>query len=383
VAFIRDTAVPAVRGWVTGKHAPVVPVVPLKGVIGQAGLGRQGLSLEGLAGVLHRAFSIKRAAAVALIINSPGGSPVQSSLIAKRLRQLADENDLKILAFCEDVAASGGYWLAASADEIFVDDSSIVGSIGVISSGFGLKGAIKKLGIERRLYTAGENKSFLDPFLDEKKVDVDRLKSIQLELHDTFKTYVAERRGEKLADDPELFTGAFWTGKHAVDLGLADAVGEVRSTLRERFGEDVRTPVIKPKKSWFSSKLPSGQAFGSEAATAAIASVEERLMWGPVSLLDLLSLNEIVREKVCSAFRSQKYSSLAAAIFVVWKGFGYLQRRQKIQDAEKYEKVRKSRAERQGTPDPVEDMTQCPTCNTFVAGPSPKSCGKSGCPYGV
>ncbi len=279
MAFIRDIAIPTVKGWVSGKRVPVVPVVPLKGVIGQMGPMRRGLTMENLADPLNRAFKIKGAGTVALIVNSPGGSPVQSALIAKRIRQLAEENDVKVIAFCEDVAASGGYWLAVAADEIVVDDNSIIGSIGVISSGFGFKEAMKKLGVERRLHTAGENKSFLDPFLPETKKDVDRLKTIQSDMHDSFKEFVTSRRGEELSGDPDLFTGAFWTGRRAVDLGLADAVGEIRGTLRERFGEDVRMPVIKARRSWLQSRFGSSNDRAAVWVDGMLSAVEERMIW--------------------------------------------------------------------------------------------------------
>ncbi len=280
MGYFDETVLPGMKGVLSGNRPPVVPVVPLKGVIGQVGPMRRGLTLESLAPVLYRAFKIKRAQAVALLINSPGGSPVQSALIAKRIRQLAEENDVKVIAFCEDVAASGGYWLAAAADEIVVDDNSIVGSIGVISSGFGFKEAIKKIGVERRLHTAGDNKSFLDPFLPEAKKDVERLKQIQADMHDTFKEYVALRRGEKLSDDPDIYSGAFWTGRRAVELGLADGLGEVRGVLRERFGDKVRLPVIKAKKSWLQSRFGSSSEQRAASWTdGVLASVEERLLW--------------------------------------------------------------------------------------------------------
>lgn len=190
MGFVDETMLPWIKGVVTGDRPPVVPVIPLRGVIGSMGPMRQGLTLEALAPVLDSAFKVKRAETVALIINSPGGSPVQSAMIAQRIRQLAEENNVRVIAFCEDVAASGGYWLACAADEIVVDENSIVGSIGVISSSFGFTEAIGKLGIERRLYTAGENKSFLDPFLPERAQDVKRLKDVQADMHQSFKEYV-------------------------------------------------------------------------------------------------------------------------------------------------------------------------------------------------
>lgn len=268
--------------WIKGERAPVVPVVPLRGVIGQVGAFRRGLSIDTVGPLLRRAFHVKRAEAVALIINSPGGSPVQSSLIAARIRQFSDENELPVLAFCEDVAASGGYWLAAAADEIFVDRSSIIGSIGVISSGFGFTEAIKKLGIQRRMHTAGDNKSFLDPFSPERKKDIERLKSIQGDMHETFRNYVSERRGEKLPDDPEVFSGAFWTGTKAIDMGLADEVGEIRQVLHDRFGEDVRTPIIKADRSWLARKFGGVSVRADDVsmwADGIVAAVEDRFIW--------------------------------------------------------------------------------------------------------
>ena len=278
--FITGTVLPKLREIATGDWPPVVPVVPLAGVIGNMGPMRKGLTLEGVAELLERAFKVKRASAVALVVNSPGGSPVQSALIAKRIRQLAAEHDKKVFAFCEDVAASGGYWLAAAADEIIVDDNSIVGSIGVISSSLGFVEAIRKIGVERRLHTAGESKSFMDPFLPEKKADVARLKEIQGDMHDSFKDYVRERRAGKLADDPNLFSGAFWTGRRAVELGLADAVGDIRQTLRERYGERVKMPVFKQRKGWLSRRF--GAQSGTDAgiwADGLICAVEERMIW--------------------------------------------------------------------------------------------------------
>lgn len=268
--------------WVKGERAPVVPVVPLRGVIGQVGAFRRGLSVDTVGPMLTRAFRTKRAEAVALIVNSPGGSPVQSSLMASRIRQLSEDNELPVLAFCEDVAASGGYWLAAAADEIYVDKSSIVGSIGVISSGFGFTEAIKKLGIQRRLHTAGDNKSFMDPFSPERKKDVERLKNIQGDMHETFRSYVSDRRGEKLSDDPEIFSGAFWTGAKAVDLGLVDEVGEIRQVLHDRFGDQVRTPVIKADRSWFARRFGASAVGPDDVsmwADGLVAAVEERFTW--------------------------------------------------------------------------------------------------------
>ncbi len=259
----RDAAgrvVAAIRSWMPKRwrgDLPVVPVVRLTGVIGFATPLRPGLSVGGIARTLERAFSVRRAKAVALVINSPGGSPVQSHLIYRRIRELAEEKELPVIAFLEDVAASGGYMLACAADEIVCDPSSIVGSIGVIGASFGFADAMKKLGVERRIYTAGEHKSMLDPFLPENEDDVRRLKAIQQDIHATFIGLVRERRGTRLTG-PEntLFSGEYWVGKTAIEYGLADRLGEVRAVLRERYGDDVVTPVIAPERSLFGRRTP-------------------------------------------------------------------------------------------------------------------------------
>lgn len=225
----------------------VVPVVRLSGTIGAVTPLRPGMTLASLAKTLERAFAVKKAKAVAVLINSPGGSPVQSRQIYLRIRQLAEEKKLPVLVFVEDVAASGGYMIACAGDEIFCDPSSILGSIGVIGGSFGLTEMIKKVGVERRLYTAGEHKAMLDPFLPENPEDVERLKAIQREIHATFIALVKNSRGARLkgADD-FLFTGEYWAGEKSVALGLADAIGDLRSTLRARYGEKVLTPLIAP-----------------------------------------------------------------------------------------------------------------------------------------
>src|SRR6185312_3444771 len=219
---------------------PLVHVVRLHGAIGLGTPLRPALTLEAIAATLERAFARKGIAAVALEINSPGGSAVQSALIYARLRALADEHKVPIYVFCEDVAASGGYWLACAGDEIYADASSIVGSIGVVSAGFGFVEAIRKLGIERRVHTAGENKAILDPFRPERPEDVERLKSLQLDVHEEFKTLVRHRRAGRLDEaNADLFTGAFWSGRRAVELGLVDGLGNMHQILRERYGADV------------------------------------------------------------------------------------------------------------------------------------------------
>ena len=237
--------------------APIVPVLRLSGVIGgSASIRKGGLSLADMAGSIEKAFEHSGAVAVALAINSPGGSPVQSSLIAKRIRDLAGEKELPVFAFCEDVAASGGYWLACAADEIHANPSSIVGSIGVVSAGFGFPALLEKVGIERRVHTAGENKAILDPFAPENPDDVVHLKELQAEIHEQFKTYVRAHRGERLDDDEvTLFSGAFWTGERAVSLGLVDGLGDLRAVMREKFGDRVRLPVMTEPKGWLQRRM--------------------------------------------------------------------------------------------------------------------------------
>jgi signal peptide peptidase SppA len=219
---------------------PLVPVVRLSGVIGSGIPLRPGLSMATCASALERAFGYKRARAVAIVVNSPGGSPVQSHLIFSRIRALADEKKLPVLVFVEDAAASGGYMIACAGDEIFADPSSLVGSIGVVSAGFGLDRLIERFGIERRVHTAGRHKAMLDPFRPEQAEDVERLKAIQARVHDTFVGLVKSRRGSRLQDAPEtLFSGAVWVGDEAVELGLVDGIGDLRSVLHERFGGKV------------------------------------------------------------------------------------------------------------------------------------------------
>ena len=276
-----------------GSRRPTVSVLRLTGVIGQLGPLRQGLTLASLAGLIDRAFGEKNLKAVALAISSPGGSPVQSALIHQRVRSLAREKDVPVLAFVEDVAASGGYWLACAGDEIYANESSIVGSIGVVSAGFGFVDLIEKVGITRRLYTAGERKAILDPFLPENADDVERLKSIQQDIHGSFKDLVGRRRGRRLRDaEEDLFTGEFWTGKRAQDLGLIDGLGDLRTVLRDRFGDKVRLKVMQQKRGFFRRKLglQLGDTGGSldragySVGAGLLASVEERAMWSRFGL---------------------------------------------------------------------------------------------------
>lgn len=232
------------------KRGPRIPVVRLAGVIADgAAMRRNTLSYVRVEKTLGRAFALSRSPAVALVINSPGGMPAQSQLIAGLVRQLSAEHEKPVLAFVEDVAASGGYWLACAADEIFVQETSIVGSVGVISSGFGFEDAIERYGIKRRLYTAGHDKSMLDPFLPEKPNDVDRLRVVQSQIHAAFIDWVRDRRGGRLnGADEDLFEGRFWTGQAAIEMGIADAIGDVRATLRDRYGEDVTLVDFTPGK---------------------------------------------------------------------------------------------------------------------------------------
>jgi signal peptide peptidase SppA len=260
------------------RRSPTVPVIRLSGVIASSGglLGGRSLSIDSVAPLLKRAFEMRGAKAVALVINSPGGSPVQSALIAQRIRLHAKEKSLPVIAFVEDVAASGGYWLACAADEIIVDPSSIVGSIGVISAGFGFQDLIARYGVERRVHTSGERKAMLDPFRPENPEDVERLKRLQAEIHDGFKDWVRHRRGRLLkADEAVLFNGEFWTGQRGLELGLVDGLGELRATLQARYGDNVRLPVIGPRRRLLSR---FGLAAGlDEIGPATIAAVEERL----------------------------------------------------------------------------------------------------------
>ncbi|MEO1225633.1 MAG: S49 family peptidase [Pseudomonadota bacterium] len=261
---------------------PLVPVVRLEGVIGRGRTGRgQGLSLADMAGQIQKAFAIDDAPAVALIINSPGGSPVQSALIARRIRDLAEEKQKPVLAFVEDVAASGGYWLACAADEIFADNSSIVGSIGVIAATFGLSDLIDRWGIERRVYTAGDRKLILDPFQPEKEADVARVKDLQQRIHQDFIAHVQSRRGDRLTGAPEqLFNGDIWVGQEAQNLGLIDGIGHLRPILRERFGDKVKMKVFGPQRGLLRRfGLMDSSSIGEAAIGGALASMEERALW--------------------------------------------------------------------------------------------------------
>jgi serine protease SohB len=293
----REVMRPAIpKRW---RGAPVVPVVRLAGVIGIASPLRPGLTLAGVARSLERAFATGKPKAVALAINSPGGSAVQSHLIYRRIRQLAAEKSVPVIAFVEDVAASGGYMIACAADEIVCDPSSIVGSIGVVGATFGVAEAIKKLGIERRVYTAGEKKVMLDPFLPEKPEDVEHLKAIQRDIHETFIALVKTSRGVRLTG-PEntVFSGEYWSARTALGHGLIDSLGDLRNVLRERFGEDVSTPLVSTERGWFGRRTPGvgaaeaylsglgsfGPSLGPSLAEDILSALEARALWARYGL---------------------------------------------------------------------------------------------------
>ncbi|MEO0990768.1 MAG: S49 family peptidase [Pseudomonadota bacterium] len=250
---------------------PLVAVVRLTGVISAGGRPGAGISDQSAAPMLEKAFTRGKPKAVAIVVNSPGGSPVQSSLVAARIRRLADEKDIPVHVFVEDLAASGGYWIAVAGDHIWVDPTSIVGSIGVISASFGLDGLIGRYGIERRVHTAGTSKSFMDPFLPEKPEDVARLKSVQEPMHARFIEHVKSRRGDRLKSETDLFDGSFWIGNDAAELGLVDGIGHLVPKMKELYGDKVRFNVQKVRR-------PFLARFGMSLAGDAMAAVEERAM---------------------------------------------------------------------------------------------------------
>ena len=284
--LMRPVLPPRLRGDI-----PIVPVVRLSGIIGIVTPLRPGITLAGIARTLDRAFKVRHARAVALLINSPGGSPVQSHLIFRRIRELAKEHELPVLAFIEDVGASGGYMIACAADEIICDASSMVGSIGVVGGTFGFDKLIEKIGVERRLYTSGDRKVLLDPFLPENPDDVKRLKALQTDIHESFIALVQERRGGKLqGPEKTLFSGEFWTGTRARELGIVDSLGELRATLRERFGEKVLTPLVNAERSSIVRRLVGAQsAEGGVLGRAGVAdevisALEARALWARYGL---------------------------------------------------------------------------------------------------
>ena len=259
-----------------------IPTLRLSGIIGQSGIMKSGLSINSLDKLIDKLFSDKKSPAVAIIINSPGGSPTQSSLIAQKIINTSKEKNKKVISFVEDVAASGGYWLACASDEIFIDNNSIMGSIGVISPGFGFVELIKKLGVERRVYTSGKSKSFLDPFKEEKQDDINRLKDIQEQIHDNFINYVKFRRGKKIEEKnfKEVFSGLFWVGQKAVELGLADGIGSIHEVIKNKFGSKAKLKFIDQKKSFLQKKLSTSLVNSDEL----INSIEEKAMWSKFGL---------------------------------------------------------------------------------------------------
>ena len=281
MAFSLNSLLPAALR----SDVPTVPVVRLAGTIGGGSPLRPGLTLESVTAPLDRAFNIKSAPAVALIINSPGGAAVQSHLIHRRIRDLAEQKEKRVIAVVEDVAASGGYMIATAADEIIVDASSIVGSIGVVAAGFGFTGLMDRIGVERRIYTAGKSKAMLDPFRPEREEDVARLKTLQEDVHASFIALVKERRGGRLADDPDLFSGAFWSGSKGIELGLVDRIGDLRTVTREYFGDKVRLRVMPAEKSMLRRRLGlSSDRFAARLVDHALATVEEHVAWSRFGL---------------------------------------------------------------------------------------------------
>jgi serine protease SohB len=273
------------------RAGPVVPVVRLTGLIGVSSPLRPGLTISSCAKSLERAFGYSGAKAVALVINSPGGSATQSHLIFKRIRALSAEKKLPVIAFIEDAGASGGYMIACAADEIIADESSIVGSIGVVGATFGFDRLIEKIGVERRLYTSGDHKAMLDPFLPENPDDVERLKAIQREIHAFFIDLVKTSRGAKLnGPESDLFSGEYWSGRRALQLGLIDAIGDLRTVLRERFGEKVATPLVSEGRGLFGRRVPGvGAGLGGlwdrpGLAEEAISALEARAVWARYGL---------------------------------------------------------------------------------------------------
>ena len=258
------------------KKKKIIPHIKLSGVIGNVGKFKQGIDFSGQEEIISKAFSLKKAPCVAITVNSPGGSPVQSHLIYNFIKQQAKKNKKKVIVFAEDVAASGGYLIACAGDEVYANSSSIIGSIGVIYSSFGFTELIKKIGVERRVHTAGKNKSTLDPFQEEKKEDIERLKNIQLDLHKDFIEVVEKSRGSKLKkNEVELFSGEFWSGRKAKDLGLIDGVGDANQILREKFGENVVIKKFEKSKSWLSKKLSSS----NDRVDQLINLLDEKSVW--------------------------------------------------------------------------------------------------------
>ena len=265
---------------------PIIALIKLSGIISPEGrLGsKNNLNLNDLSDSLSKAFNFKNVKAVALLVNSPGGSPVQSSLISNRIRELSLEKEMPVYAFIEDVAASGGYWLSCAADKIYAMESSIVGSIGVISSGFGVVEAIKKIGIERRVYTEGKNKGMLDPFLPERKEDIDQIKSIQKDLHEQFINWIKRRRGKRIkVSDEIVFNAGIWSGRQAIELGLIDNIGDYYSVMKKKFGKEIKFKDFSKKQSWFKQKFFSGSR-GEDMIDSLFRRIDEKLIWSKYEL---------------------------------------------------------------------------------------------------
>ena len=268
------------------KKKKIVPVVHISGIIGNVGGLRSGITISSVEHLIEKAFKIKNSSAVAIIINSPGGSPVQSSLIYKRIKSLSIKNKTKVFFFVEDVAASGGYYIACSGDEIYVDENSIVGSIGVIYASFWFDKLIKKYGVERRIFTTGKNKSILDSFQKQKLSDIKKLKSVQMNIFKNFKDIVIKSRGKKInKENKEIFSGSFWAGNEAVKLGLVDGIGDLKSIMKNKFGEKIKYVTIKPKKSFlksiFSKSFYSKDLVGTKKIINDIITyMESKNIWG-------------------------------------------------------------------------------------------------------
>ncbi len=267
--------------WPPFRKGTTIPLVRLSGVIGSVGT-RSGMTFKSTSRLLRAAFGMRRAPAVALSINSPGGSPVQSAMISSRIRELAEEKKKPVIVFIEDIAASGGYWLACAGDEIFADRSSIIGNIGVIAAGFGFTEAIQKLGVERRVHTTGPHKGLLDPFRPERDGDLAILKDLQDDIFDAFKEHVRARRGDRLKlDEAMLFDGRVWGGKSATAGGLIDGLGHPTTVLKERYGKNVRIRLLEPKGSWLSRRFGGSRSrdWAAELAEETLATIETRMMW--------------------------------------------------------------------------------------------------------
>lgn len=264
--------------------APVVAVLPLEGVIGSGSRFSTALNLAGLDEKITQAFEVYNVKAVALAVNSPGGSPVQSELIMRRIQKLSAEKKIPVYAFAEDVAASGGYLISLAAEEIYAHEASIIGSIGVISAGFGFDKAIEKLGVDRRVYAAGDNKSILDPFQPEKEKDVKLLKDLQKEIHEFFKNLVKERRGDKLKGTQKvMFSGQFWAGKEALKLGLVDGIGDMHTVMKDKLGENTKFKRIKEEKGFIKSLLGMS-TIKARISDEILSTLESRSLWGRFGL---------------------------------------------------------------------------------------------------